>query len=476
MYKHYIDGSLVQGLGLTLAVHNPATEQEAGRLMKATEEQAQTALEAAQKAFPIWSGYSLKQRGEWMERLAQAIEARREQILEVLMSETGKPLPQATEDMEMLPRCLRYYYEEAKRLHGRIIEDEDQGIMSLMKRQPVGVVVGYLAWNFPLLNLGYKLGPVLASGCTCVIKPSPLTPLTTLLIGEIAEEIGFPAGVINLITGDTIELASVMNTSTIPRMLTLIGSTSAGKAIVGQSATSIKRFSLELGGNAPAIVLPDADVEAACEQLVNLKFGNAGQICVSPNRVFVHESLYETFVAKAVEKANRVTLGWGREPQAGMGPMISAGHRSRVQELIASAVAEGATVAAGGGIPSGIDKGYYLEPTIITNVTPSMRICKEEIFGPVMPIMPYSDREQVIQEANNTEFGLASYVFGTDINDILHIAESLEVGTVCVNGPHYSVELPHGGVKESGIGKDCSVYSLEEYYTVKRITIRKGKS
>ncbi|CAM3822542.1 MULTISPECIES: NAD-dependent succinate-semialdehyde dehydrogenase [Paenibacillus] len=475
MYKHYIGGSLVEGLGLTLTVQNPATEQKVGTLLKATGEQAQAALEAAQQAFPIWSGYSLKQRGEWMERLARAIEDNREKILDVLMNETGKPLAQAIEDMEMLPRCLRYYYEEAKRLHGRIIEDEDRGFMSLMNRQPVGVVVGYLAWNFPLLNLGYKLGPVLASGCTCVIKPSPLTPLTTLLIGQIAEEIGFPAGVINLITGDTIELSSVMNTSTIPRMLTLIGSTSAGKAVVGQSATSIKRFSLELGGNAPAIVLADADVEAASEQLINLKFGNAGQICVSPNRVFVHESIYEAFVAKAVEKANKFTLGWGRDPKAMMGPMITEDHRSRVQELLASAIAEGATIVAGGGIPAGFSKGFYLEPTIITNVTPAMRICQEEIFGPVMPIMPFNNRDQVIQEANNTEFGLASYVFGTDINDILYIAESLEVGTVCVNGPHYSVELPHGGVKESGIGKDCSVYSLEEYYSVKRITIRKEK-
>ncbi|MFR9708111.1 NAD-dependent succinate-semialdehyde dehydrogenase [Paenibacillus sp. MB22_1] len=475
MYKHYIGGSLVEGLGLTLTVQNPATEQKVGTLLKATGEQAQAALEAAQQAFPIWSGYSLKQRGEWMERLARAIEDNREKILDVLMNETGKPLAQAIEDMEMLPRCLRYYYEEAKRLHGRIIEDEDRGFMSLMNRQPVGVVVGYLAWNFPLLNLGYKLGPVLASGCTCVIKPSPLTPLTTLLIGQIAEEIGFPAGVINLITGDTIELSSVMNTSTIPRMLTLIGSTSAGKAIVGQSATSIKRFSLELGGNAPAIVLADADVEAASEQLINLKFGNAGQICVSPNRVFVHESIYEAFVAKAVEKANKFTLGWGRDPKAMMGPMITEDHRSRVQELLASAIAEGATIVAGGGIPEGFSKGFYLEPTIITNVTPAMRICQEEIFGPVMPIMPFNNRDQVIQEANNTEFGLASYVFGTDINDILNIADSLEVGTVCVNGPHYSVELPHGGVKESGIGKDCSVYSLEEYYSVKRITIRKEK-
>ncbi|EES72561.1 aldehyde dehydrogenase (NAD) family protein [Paenibacillus sp. oral taxon 786 str. D14] len=475
MYKHYIGGSLVEGLGLTLTVQNPATEQKVGTLLKATGEQAQAALEAAQQAFPIWSGYSLKQRGEWMERLARAIEDNREKILDVLMNETGKPLAQAIEDMEMLPRCLRYYYEEAKRLHGRIIEDEDRGFMSLMNRQPVGVVVGYLAWNFPLLNLGYKLGPVLASGCTCVIKPSPLTPLTTLLIGQIAEEIGFPAGVINLITGDTIELSSVMNTSTIPRMLTLIGSTSAGKAVVGQSATSIKRFSLELGGNAPAIVLADADVEAASEQLINLKFGNAGQICVSPNRVFVHESIYEAFVAKAVEKANKFTLGWGRDPKAMMGPMITEDHRSRVQELLASAIAEGATIVAGGGIPAGFSKGFYLEPTIITNVTPAMRICQEEIFGPVMPIMPFNNRDQVIQEANNTDFGLASYVFGTDINDILYIAESLEVGTVCVNGPHYSVELPHGGVKESGIGKDCSVYSLEEYYSVKRITIRKEK-
>ncbi|WP_281890603.1 aldehyde dehydrogenase [Paenibacillus sp. YYML68] len=473
MYAHYIGGVMVQGSGAALSVRNPATEQEAGTLLAATKEQAQAALVAAQEAFPAWSKLPLQQRGAWMEELAQAIEAKREHILDVLMSETGKPLVQAEEDFDMLPRCLRYFYEEAKRLHGRIMEEEDGSCRSFITREPVGVVVGYLTWNFPLLNLGYKLGPILASGCTGVVLPSPLTPLTTLLIGSIAEEIGFPAGVLNFIAGDTLELASVLSTSTIPRMLTLIGSSAAGRAVIGQSSTSIKRFSLELGGNAPVIVLPDADVVQAANQMAGLKFANAGQICVSPNRVFVHESIYDTFVDIVTEKAKSITLGWGREAQAQMGPMISAGHKERVLGLIQEAVAQGATVKAGGKSPAGMETGYYVEPTVLTDVKPGMRLGCEEIFGPVMPIMSYSDLDAVIREANSSEHGLASYVYGSNIQDIFRVADSLEVGTVCVNGPQYSVSLPHGGVKESGIGKDCSSYSLEEYYYLKRVSIRK---
>jgi succinate-semialdehyde dehydrogenase/glutarate-semialdehyde dehydrogenase len=473
LYAHYMNGDAVQGAGKTLNVLNPGNEQLAGSLQAATKEQAEEALQSAQRAFPEWSKYSLQQRGEWMEKLALAIEKRRDTVLDVLMSETGKPLQQAVYDLEMLPRCLRYYYEEAKRLHGRIIDDEDNGFRSLITRQPLGVVVGYLAWNFPLLNLGYKLGPVLASGCTCVIKPSPLTPLTTLLIGEIAREIGFPAGVINIITGDTIELASVLNTSTIPSMITLIGSSAAGKAIIGQSNSSIKRYSLELGGNAPAIVLADADLELASRELVDLKFTNAGQVCVSPNRVFVHQSVYETFVQLVKERTSQIRLGWGRDPEAQMGPIISAAHRDRIQGLLVEAVAEGARLETGGQATADQSSGFYLEPTIVTNVHPGMRLCKEEIFGPVMPIMQFDGLKDVIEEANNTEFGLSAYVFGTNINDIMLVSEALETGTVCVNGPHYSVNLPHGGVKESGFGKDCSAYSLEEYYYIKRISIRK---
>ncbi|OUS75689.1 NAD-dependent succinate-semialdehyde dehydrogenase [Paenibacillus sp. MY03] len=473
MYSHYIGGIAVEGVGDVMLVHNPATEQLAGELRMATEVQAEAALKSAEKAFPEWSRTPLQKRGDWMERLAQAIEEKRELILDVLMSETGKPLAQAEEDFEMLPRCLRYYYEEAKRLHGRIIEDEDNSYMNLIKRQPVGVVVGYLAWNFPMLNLAYKLGPVLASGCTCVLKPSPLTPLSTLMIGAIAEEIGFPAGVINVITGDTLKLAAVMNQSTIPRMITLIGSTAAGKAIIGQSNTSIKRYSLELGGNAPAIVLADADLEQAASQLVSLKFGNAGQICVSPNRVFVHESVQEAFKEKVVEKTKQIVLGWGREPGAGMGPMITDGHRLRVQKLIASAVSAGAEIEIGGNVPADKRAGYYLEPTVISGVRPDMDIFKEEIFGPVLSLLTFREVEDVVKEANSTEFGLASYVFGTNLQHVLNISETLEAGTVCVNGPHYNVTLPHGGMKESGVGKDCSTYSLEEYYYIKRISIRK---
>jgi len=472
MFKHYINGKTVMGRGTLVDIINPATEETAGSLAWADGCQAQEALEAAQRAFSRWSHLSINERGLWINKLADAIEAERDAILDLLMAETGKPLANAVYDFNMLVDCLKYFWEEAKRLNGTIIQDYDNTHRNLIIRQPLGVVVGYLAWNFPLLNVGYKLGPILASGCTCVLKPSSKTPLATLYIGQLAEKIGFPAGVINIIAGTGSEIGKVLSQSSIPKMITLIGSSDAGRTIIGQSSTSIKRYSLELGGNAPAIVMPDADIEKAAELLVGLKFDNTGQVCVSPNRVYVHKSVHDAFVNAARRYAQRIRLGWGREPEAQMGPMISKEDRARMFALVENAISMGAELICGGNIPEGMDKGYWFSPTILARVTGGMRVYKEEIFGPVMPILTFQMREEVIKEANNTEYGLASYLFSNNVKDIFDIAEALEFGTVCVNEPFYAFNLPHGGIKESGVGKDCSVYSLEEYYYIKRISIK----
>ncbi len=472
MYKHYISGELISGEGKPLEVINPATEEIAGNLNYIDINQAEKALKSAEKAFNNWSSLSLNERGKWIKKIAEAITDRRDQILDILMSETGKPLANAIYDYEMLVDCLYYFMEEARRLTGSIIPDYDNMFHNYIIREPIGVVVGYLAWNFPLLNLGYKLGPILASGCTCVIKPSSKTPLASLYIGQIAAEIGFPEGVINIISGSSREVGTYLNKSNIPRMITLIGSSSAGKTIIGQSSTSIKRYSLELGGNAPVIIMPDADIEKAAEEIVNLKFNNAGQVCVSPNRVFVHESIYEQFIKLVKKNTEEISLGWGRDESAQMGPIISLDDRDRILDLIEKAISSGAESVCGGTIPQDKEKGYFLNPTVLKNVTPEMEVASKEIFGPVMPILKFNDKDEVIKEANNTEYGLAAYVFAENNKDIFDIAEALEFGSVSVNEPFYAVNLPHGGLKESGIGKDCSVYSLEEYYYIKRISIK----
>jgi acyl-CoA reductase-like NAD-dependent aldehyde dehydrogenase len=470
--KLYINGTTRQGLGGTIRVINPATETVAGEVSAANRAQALDALGAAEAGFKPWSNMSINQRGEWIRRLAAAIEAEKQTILDLLMAETGKPLDNAEYDYGMLIQCLNYFPEEAKRLNGSILPDYDGNFRHLIQYRPLGVVVGYLAWNFPLLNLGYKLGPALASGCSCVLKPSSKTPLATLYIGIIAEKIGFPAGVFNIVAGSGQEIGDAWNTSSVPKMITLIGSSETGRELIRQSATSIKHFSLELGGNAPFIVMKDADLDNAAKQLVDLKFTNAGQVCVSPNRVYVHRDVHDAFLSAVTDRAEQIRLGAGREPGAQMGPLISAGDRERVLRLIESAVAQGAKLIIGGRAPVSPAKGYYLLPTVIDQVTPVMDICREEIFGPVLTVQSFTERDEVVNLANDTPYGLAAYLFTESLKDAFELAERLEAGSVSVNEPYYAVHLPHGGLKESGIGKDCSKYSLEEYYTVRRLSIR----
>lgn len=351
MFKQYINSKLVEGKGNCQQVINPATEDIVATYPGASREQALEALEAAKKGFVYWSSLSLRQREEWIKKLKEAILREKDKLINLLMQETGKPLDYANGDFNMLIVSLEFFMDEAKRLTGSIIPDYSGHVKNLIIRQPLGVVVGYLAWNFPLLNVGYKLGPVLASGCTCILKPSSKTPLATLYLGEIAEKISFPAGVINIIAGSASEIAMVLNESNIPKMITLIGSSDTGRNIIRQSATSIKHFSLELGGNAPAIVMQDADIKQAASHITWLKFGNTGQICVSPNRVFVHESIHDEFVREVKELVEGIKLGWGREEGAQMGPMISAADRVRVLDLVKDALEKGARLVCGGRIP-----------------------------------------------------------------------------------------------------------------------------
>lgn len=470
-YNCYIDGELIEGNCGNLEVINPATEMVVGSVSLMDAQQTHKALEAAQKGFEYWSALAVKERELWIRKLKDAIIVRREEVLELLMNETGKVLTGAEEDLDMLINCLTFYPEAASLMEDESLNDDSHD--NLMIRQPLGVVVAYLAWNFPMLNLGYKLGPVLASGCSCVIKPSELTPLSTMKIGEILADINFPAGVVNIVMGDVAKVAHELNTSPITQMITLIGSTDTGKRIVHESSTSIKRFSLELGGNAPAIVLKDYNTKEAARRLTEFKFANTGQVCVSPNRVYVHEDEYEDFIEEACRVAENLSIGWGRDPGAQVGPMMSNSSRRRMYELIGDATAKGAVILTGGKVPKDRPKGYFIQPTILGNVSNEMSCYKEEIFGPIMGIIQYNDASDLIQLANDTEYGLTAYLFTHNQAEITRLTRGIRSGTVCVNKPHYTVALPHGGVGESGNGKDCSHYSLEEYYYIKRISIER---
>ncbi len=471
-FKMLINGELVESPD-RLTILNPRTEDVVGYAPQITEQQVQDSLVAAKSGFAVWSTKTLTERQEVILRFVELLEAQREEVLELLMAETGKPRDNAEYDFGMLITCLRFFLEEMQRLDQPRIPDPNGKFLHYVSRQPLGVVVGYLAWNFPLLNLGYKLGPALAAGCSVILKPSQITPLASLRCAEIAKEAGFPPGVINVISGDRYPVTDPLLTSPDVSLFTMIGSTQSGVGAMQTAATSVKHFSVELGGNSPALVYADADLDKAVNDIVDLKFGNTGQVCVSPNRCYVHESIYEAFLDKAQTRAASISLK-EHDPEARqlMGPMMTLAARDALIEKIQREVDAGARLICGGKAPSGFSKGFYMEPTIIADIDDKADLTCNEIFGPVLAVIPYSDEETLADRANDNEYGLAAYVYTENLNTALRAAEKIQSGSICVNEAFYDVSLPHGGLKQSGVGKDCSRYSLEEFLTLKRVSIR----
>ena len=472
-FLNYVGGELVPGAELK-NVENPATEETCGQYTAYTPEILDRALREAEAAFRVWSTTPLLERVAWMKKLAAALEARREEIVDLLVAETGKPQDNAEYDYGMLVECLQFFSEEVQRLRDELIPDRNGQYVHQLVRHPVGVVVGFLAWNFPLLNVGYKLGPALASGCTCILKPSRTTLLATALVGEVMQSIGFPKGVVNIVLGEDRQVASRLLTSPIPGMITMIGSTEAGCKLMRTASTTVKRYSLELGGNAPVIVCPDFDPKLAAERTVGLKLANSGQVCVSPNRCFVHRKSLNTFLTAAKDVMAGYHFGSGKGPEPRMGPIMFKGHLNELLGKLAHAKEQGAEILYGGELVSRdlCPVGHYLQPTLV-QCGRSLDLCVEEIFGPILPVIPFDDGDDILAWANESRYGLASYVFTNDLETSNECTDRLEYGSICLNEPYYSVELPHGGLKQSGIGKDCSHLSLEEYYSVKRVTIRR---
>lgn len=451
-------------------VVNPDTGEVIAQVPDIDPMQVQDCLKAASESFKTWSKTSLATREELILRYVDILESNKDEIVDILISETGKPVDNAEYDFGMLVTCLRFFVEEMKRIDQPVIQDPDGRFHHFIKRQSLGVVVGYLAWNFPLLNFGYKVAPILASGCTGIIKPSQVTPLATLRCAELALEAGFPSGVINVISSNNYDVTNPLLTSKTPALFTMIGSTSAGVRAMQTACTSVKHFSVELGGNAPVIVYDDAELDKAVTDIIDLKFANSGQVCVSPNRCFVHESVYTQFIEKAKQHAQGIRLGVGREEGRIMGPLMSDKERQRILASIENTVAQGAKVVMGGGIPEG-KSGFYLQPTILADCTDKMALTCDEIFGPVLAVIPFGDSDDVISMSNDCDLGLAAYVYTTNLQRAMTAAEEIDAGSVCINEVHYGVQLPHGGLKQSGVGKDCSKYSLHEYLTNKRVSI-----
>ncbi|UMB54078.1 NAD-dependent succinate-semialdehyde dehydrogenase [Lutibacter sp. A64] len=472
--KLYIDGQLVDAVsGEKADVICPATGEVIAQVAKASKADAEKALISAQKGFKYWSKLSLTERTAWMTKLRSAILEKEHELRTAMVHEMGKTYAGAYEDIEAVVNALEWYPAAMKNMREEQIPDYENTHTHKMISKPAGVAVAYLAWNFPLLNVGFKLGPALAAGCSIIIKPSMLSPLSTYMIGEILNSINFPAGVVNIVAGSSKEVAIPMTTSKIPAVLTMIGSTATGQKVIADSVTSIKKLGMELGGNAPFIIFEDADFDTALDLAIGLKFGNSGQVCVAANRIFVHKNIYEKFMKAYVKRASELKLGFGTKenPEVFMGPVVTRSDRDRMFNLVEDAVSKGAKLEYGGKIPEGFpEKGNWIEPTIVSNITPDMDLFRKETFGPVAAIMSFETDDEVLELANDTEFGLASYIFTNNHKRIERFTEELEFGEIQINGVKYAIYLPHGGFKNSGIGHDCSHLALDDYLVKKRIS------
>ena len=473
--KLYINGELLDAEnGQIEDVICPATGDSIAQIAKAGKADAEKALNAARKGFQYWSKLTLQERTEWMSKLRTAVLEKEHELRTAMVHEMGKNYAGAYEDIEALINALEWYPNAMKNLREEQIPDYENTHTHKMISKPAGVAVAYLAWNFPLLNVGFKLGPALAAGCSLIIKPSTLSPLSTYMLGEILHDIDFPAGVVNILAGPSREVATTLTTSKIPSVLTMIGSTETGKKVIAESTTSIKKLGMELGGNAPFIIFEDADFDKALELAVILSFWNSGQICVAANRIMVHKNIYDKFLKAFIKRTSELKLGFGTKenPEVFMGPVVSKTDRDRMFNIVKDAVHKGAILEYGGKIPVGFpEKGNWIEPTVISGITPEMTLFRKETFGPVAGIMSFDTDDEVLELANDTEYGLASYIFTNDHQRIERFTNDLEFGEIQINGVKYAIYLPHGGIKNSGIGHDCSHLALDDYLVKKRISI-----
>ncbi|QIA65637.1 aldehyde dehydrogenase family protein [Vibrio astriarenae] len=464
----YIDGKLIEN-DCKYSVINPATDEIVQEISVANKETAQVALSAAKEAEKTWGKTTVAERVKWMNKLRDALIRNEEALRMAVHQETGKSWACTEEDYQSLIDSLAFYSEEIKRYTPPTIIDTKKEFTHQLRHLPIGVVVAYLSWNFPLLNLGFKLGPAMAAGCPIILKPSIKAPLSAYLVGQICHEIGLPKGAVNVFAGNDREVGNYLSSSKIPQMLTLIGSISTGVKVMQAGATSIKRYSMELGGNTPFIVCEDADLDLAADILCALKYNNSGQICVAPNRVMVAQSVQKEFLEKVTERADRVAVGYDIESDFVMGPVIDKWERDRIHGLVEDALSRGATLVRGGTFDRD-EVGAFYPPTVITDVTTEMDIYQEEIFGPVISMITIDDNQDVIAMANATDTGLASYIFSKDTGKAQRMADQLEFGEVQINGVKYGIDLPHVGIKQSGIGCDCSKFALEDYLYLARIT------
>ena len=463
----YVDGEWIQAnSGQTVGVDNPATGEIIGRIPKLSGSETRQAIVAANRAFPTWSKKPAKERAGVLRRWFDLMMANQEDLARLMTLEQGKPLTESRGEVAYAASFLEWFGEEAKRIYGDTIPQHQPDKRIVVIKQPIGVVACITPWNFPLAMITRKAGPAIAAGCTVVLKPATQTPFSALALAELAERAGVPRGVLNVITGPAKEIGAELTSNPIVRKLSFTGSTEVGKVLMAQCASTVKKLSLELGGNAPFIVFDDADLDAAVEGAVASKYRNTGQTCVCTNRVLVQDSVYDAFAEKLAVAVKALKPAPGLEAGATQGPLIDDAAVAKVESHIRDAQEKGARVLVGGRRHA--LGGRFFEPTILTEATPSMAVAREETFGPVAPLFRFKTEAEAIALANDTEFGLAGYFYGRDIGRIWRVAEGLEYGIVGINTGMISTEVaPFGGVKESGLGREGSKYGIEEFVEIK---------
>lgn len=463
----YIDGAWVDADdGGVIDVDNPADNSVIGAVPRMGARETRRAIEAANDAYPDWRARTGKERAAILRRWYELVMENQEDLAVLMTTEQGKPLSESMGEIVYGASFIEWFAEEAKRIYGDTIPQHQRDKRVVVIKEPVGVVVSITPWNFPNAMITRKCAPALAAGCTVVAKPATQTPYSAFALAALAERAGIPKGVLNIVSGASSEIGAEMTSNPIVRKLSFTGSTEVGKLLIEQCAGTVKKMSMELGGNAPFIVFDDADIDSAVVGAMQSKYRNAGQTCVCANRIFAQDGIYDRFTERLAEASAALKVGDGMEEGVSAGPLIDIKAVEKVESHIRDAVSKGARVVVGGGRHS--NGGNFFEPTVLADVTPEMIVSREETFGPLAPVYRFETDEDVVKKANDTEFGLAAYFYTRDIGRVWRVAEQLEYGIVGINSGIISTEIaPFGGMKESGIGREGSKYGIDEFTEVK---------
>jgi succinate-semialdehyde dehydrogenase/glutarate-semialdehyde dehydrogenase len=468
-HQLFIDGKWCDADSLaSFPVTCPATQEIFAHIADASEIDVLNAIAAAEKAFVDWQNYSFKDRSRLLRKWFDLVIKNQEELAKLITQESGKPIAEARTEVAYAASYIEWFAEEAKRIYGDIIPSTNNQSLRVIK-QAVGVVALITPWNFPLAMLARKMAPALAAGCTLVAKPAAETPLTALALCELAQQAGFPNGVINFVPGTQAELIGKIFTSDSRiRKISFTGSTAVGKQLIAQSAEGVKRLSMELGGNAPFIVFDDADIEKAVEGALQSKFRNSGQTCICANRFYIHHNIYDDFIKKLSHKMSELIVGNGLEPKITIGPLISEKARQKVLKLIDRAVASGAEIYYQLPLNTKLLSGFFVPPTLLTHLEPGASILREEVFGPVVSVCRFKNEAELIQWVNDSEYGLAAYVYSQDSSRIHRLSQQIQAGMIGINTGLISNEMaPFGGVKQSGWGREGSSYGIDDYLSLK---------